>query len=50
MYLIFNLDKILNPVVKTCEPFDVAVPLVELVEKYTDNTDETTKFLQKGTS
>ena len=50
MYLIFNLDKILNPVFKTCEPFDVAVPLVELVYLFTDNTDETTKFLQKDTS
>ena len=47
MFVIFNLDKILNPVV---EPIDDAFSREKKAKNYldTDNINETTNFLQKG--
>ena len=52
MFVIFNLDKILNPVVEAGEPIDAAVPMEEIVENYdklhADNTDKTRNMLRRG--
>ena len=47
MFVIYNLDKILNPVV---EPIDDAFSREKKAKNYldTDNINETTNFLQKG--
>ena len=50
MFVIFNLDKILNP--EAGEPIDAAVPMEEIVENYdklhADNTDNTRNMLKTG--
>ena len=50
MFVIFNLDKILNPVVEAGEPIDDAFSMEKKAKNYldTDNINETTNFLQKG--
>ena len=51
MFVIFKLDKILNPVVEAGEPTHDAISMEKKAKNYldTDNINETTNFLQKGT-
>ena len=53
MFVIFNLDKILNPIVEAGEPTHDAISMEKKAKNYidtddTDNINETTNFLQKG--
>ena len=52
MFVIFNSDKILNPVVEAGESIDAVVPEEELAENYVNlhahNTDTTRYTLRKG--
>ena len=50
MFVIFNLDKILNTVVEAGEPIHDAITMEKKAKNYLDtDNNETTNFLQKGT-
>ena len=47
MYFIFNLDKILNPVVEAGESVDAAISMKKKVKNY---LEKAASFFQKGSS
>ena len=47
MFVIFNLDKILNPVVEAREPVDSAISMKKKVKNY---LEKAASFFQKGSS